>query len=70
MKCNVGPADRLVRIIFGLIISIVGVIFNSWWGLLGIPLLATGLFKTCLLYIPFGFSTAIHKDERKSEEKA
>ncbi len=67
MKCNVGPADRLVRIIFGLIIAIVGVIFDSWWGLLGIPLLATGLFKICLLYMPFGFSTA-KRNECKSEK--
>ena len=70
MKNNVGPADRLVRVVFGLIISVVGIIFNSWWGLLGIPLLATGLFKTCLLYIPFGYSTAKNKDEHESDVKS
>jgi type IV secretory pathway TrbD component len=58
MKCNVGPVDRLIRIILGLIIAIVGVVFNSWWGLLGIPLIATGLFRCCLLYMPFNISTA------------
>jgi hypothetical protein len=42
----------------GLIIAIVGVVFNSWWGLLGIPLIATGLFRCCLLYMPFNISTA------------
>ena len=58
MKCNVGPVDRLIRIILGLIIAIVGVVFNSGWGLLGIPLIATGLFRCCLLYMPFNISTA------------
>jgi len=58
MKCNVGPVDRLIRVILGLIISIVGVVFDSWWGLLGIPLIATGLFRCCLFYMPFNISTA------------
>jgi len=57
MKCNVGPVDRLVRIIVGLVIAIVGVIFDSWWGLVGIVPLATGLFKFCPLYVPFKIST-------------
>lgn len=58
MKCNVGPIDRLIRIIIGLIVAIIGVVFESWWGLIGIVFLATGLFKFCLLYIPFKISTA------------
>jgi hypothetical protein len=57
MKDNVGPVDRLLRIIVGLIIAIVGVIFDSWWGLIGIVPLATGLFKFCPLYVPFKIST-------------
>jgi len=62
MKCNVGPIDRLVRIIIGLIVAIIGVVFESWWGLIGIVFLATGLFKCCLLYIPFKISTAGKKE--------
>lgn len=58
MKCNVGSIDRLLRVSIGLIIAIIGVVFDSWWGLLGIPLIATGLFRFCLLYIPFKISTA------------
>ncbi len=57
MKYNVGPIDRLLRIIVGLLIAIAGVIFDSWWGLIGIVPLATGLFKFCPLYIPFIIST-------------
>lgn len=57
MKGNVGSVDRLLRIIAGLIIAIVGVIFDSWWGLIGIVPLATGLFKFCPLYLPLKIST-------------
>lgn len=63
MKCNVGMIDRLLRVIVGLIIAIIGVVFDSWWGLLGIPLIATGIFRFCLLYIPFNFSTAKKEDQ-------
>jgi hypothetical protein len=63
MKCNVGPIDRLIRIIAGLIIAIIGVVFESWWGLVGIIFLATGLFKFCLFYIPFNISTAREKEQ-------
>jgi len=61
MKTNVGTIDRLVRIIVGLILAIAGVIFDSWWGLIGIIPLATGLFKFCPLYLPFKLST-VKKD--------
>lgn len=63
MKCNVGPFDRLLRIIFGLLVAILGVVFDSWWGLVGLVPLATGLFKWCPLYVPFKISTAAKKEE-------
>lgn len=58
MKCNVGSVDRLLRIIVGLAVAIIGVLFDSWWGLVGLIPLATGLFKFCPFYIPFKISTA------------
>uniref|UniRef100_UPI0032180272 YgaP family membrane protein n=1 Tax=uncultured Draconibacterium sp. TaxID=1573823 RepID=UPI0032180272 len=58
MKRNVGSVDRLLRIVVGILIAIAGVVFNSWWGLIGIVPLATGLFNFCPLYIPFNISTA------------
>jgi len=57
MKCNVGRTDRIVRIISGLVIAILGVVFNSWWGLIGIVPLATGLFAFCPGYLPFKINT-------------
>jgi len=57
MKCNVGNVDRLLRIILGLVIAILGVVFDSWWGLVGLVPIATGLFRFCPLYVPFKIST-------------
>nr|WP_319572650.1 DUF2892 domain-containing protein [uncultured Draconibacterium sp.] len=62
MKANVGSIDRLLRVIVGLIIAIIGVILDSWWGLIGIIPLATGLFRFCPLYCPLKISTT-GKDE-------
>jgi len=50
MKCNVGKTDRIIRIVIGLGIAIVGIVFKSYWGLIGIPVLATGIFGYCGLY--------------------
>jgi len=57
MKCNVGSVDRLLRIIIGLLIALLGVVFDSWWGLVGLVPIATGLFRFCPLYVPFKIST-------------
>jgi len=57
MKHNVGSVDRLLRIILGLLIAILGVVFDSWWGLIGVIPLATGLFSFCPLYFLLKLST-------------
>ena len=36
MLRNVGGADRVVRVVLGLVIIAVGLYFRSWWGLIGI----------------------------------
>lgn len=62
MKINVGIIDRWLRIILGLIISIAGVYFDSWWGLIGLVPLATGIFQFCPLYFPLNISTFKKED--------
>jgi len=57
MKCNVGKADRIVRILLGLAIIAVGVFFNSWWGAIGVIPLFTAAIGWCPLYLPLGMST-------------
>jgi len=61
MKCNVGATDRLVRIIAGLIILLLGLIYRNWWGLIGLIPLLTGVFRFCPLYLPFKINTEIKK---------
>jgi hypothetical protein len=57
MKCNVGKTDKIFRIILGVIIILAGVYLQSWWGVVGIVPLVTGLIGWCPAYLPFGFST-------------
>jgi hypothetical protein len=45
-----------------LIIAILGVVFENWWGLIGVVLIATGLFRFCPLYLPLKIST-VKKEE-------
>ena len=63
MKCNVGGTDRIIRIILGVVIILAGIYFKSWWGVVGILPIVTGLVRFCPAYIPFGFSTC--KPEKK-----
>lgn len=58
---NVGGFDRIFRIILGLAIIAVGIIYKSWWGAIGIIPLATGLVSRCPLYLPCKINTSHDK---------
>jgi len=64
MKKNIGKTDKIIRIILGLAIGVVGVYFQSWWGLLGLIPLITAFTGMCGLYIPFGINTCSVKTEQ------
>ena len=57
MKANVGSIDRAIRLILGLITLGLGWYFQSWFGLLGVVFIATGLMNYCPLYAIFGIKT-------------
>jgi len=57
MKQNMGSVDRIVRIIIGVAIAVLGIAFKSWLGLIAIIPFATAAVSTCPLYLPFGIST-------------
>lgn len=57
MKCNVGKTDRLLRIVAGSAIMVIGIYFQNWWGAVGIVPIATGLLRWCPAYLPFGIKT-------------
>lgn len=65
MKCNIGKTDKMIRIILGVVIILVGVYFQSWWGAIGLILLFTAVIRWCPAYVPIGFSTC-EPDEKKS----
>jgi vacuolar-type H+-ATPase subunit I/STV1 len=58
MKCNIGKTDKMIRSIAGVAIIIVGVIYSSWFGLIGVVLLGTALVRFCPVYLPFSIDTS------------
>lgn len=57
MKKNVGSTDKWIRIILGAVIIVLGLINQSWWGLVGLLPLATAFMGVCPAYLPLGIST-------------
>lgn len=57
MKWNIGSIDRILRLVAGIGIAIGGVIFESYWGLIGVVLIATAVFRFCPLYVLLGTNT-------------
>jgi len=67
MKKNVGKTDKTIRIILGVLIGAAGIYFSTWWGLIGLIPILTGIFGTCGLYSLFGVSTCQVKTETEKE---
>ena len=57
MEMNIGSTERLLRIIVGVVIIGLGLYFQSWWGVIGLVPLLTGLFRFCPLYRVLGMNT-------------
>lgn len=55
---NVGNLDGGIRVVVGTIILLLGVFYQSWWGLLGLIPFLTGVFHWCPLYLLFRWNTA------------
>ena len=58
MKPNVGTIDRFIRIAIGsglIAATLLGAI--GAWGWIGLVPIATGIFRFCPAYLPFGLST-------------
>lgn len=57
MEINIGSTERLLRIIAGVVIIGLGLYFQSWWGVIGLVPLLTGIFRFCPLYKMLGMNT-------------
>ena len=58
MTANVGTFDRALRIVAGL--ALITAALMGWigvWGWIGVVPLATGVFRFCPAYMPFGMTT-------------
>lgn len=58
MTANVGTVDRALRIAVGALLILATLM--GWigaWGWIGVVPLATGIFRFCPAYLPFGMST-------------
>ena len=57
MPCNIGTNDRIIRVILGVFILLLGINFHSWLALFGLIPLLTALLRWCPAYLPFHIST-------------
>ncbi len=67
MQMNIGSIDRAIRIAAGLAMiaaTLLGVIGS--WGWLGLVPLATGIFRFCPAYVPFGLRTCPAATKRQA----
>jgi len=61
MKCNVGNTDKAIRLFLAIVIGAAGFYVKSWWGLVAILPLVTGLTSFCPLYKFLGLNTCSTK---------
>ena len=57
MKINMGALDRILRLVVGIAILVLGYTYQTWWGLVGLVPLGTAAIGWCPVYLPFGLST-------------
>lgn len=66
MKPNIGQTDRVVRVIIGIAIIVVGITLHTWWGLVGLLPIGTALVRFCGLYPVLNIDTTGSGNERKN----
>ncbi len=74
---NVGGIDRALRLVGGAVLLALGLWMKlgavaprgTLLVIIGLLLLFTGTIRFCILYVPFGFSTARRRPEQASSAK-
>ncbi|MCX6833234.1 MAG: DUF2892 domain-containing protein [candidate division Zixibacteria bacterium] len=57
MHRNIGTADKIIRVLVGLAILVMGIALKSWWGVIGVVPVLTAFVGICPAYLPFRIST-------------
>ena len=57
MHRNIGTTDKIIRVLVGLAILVLGIALKSWWGVIGVMPVLTAFVGICPAYIPFRIST-------------
>jgi len=63
MKCNIGRAEQIVRIVIGFAVVLLGLYYKNWWGIIGIVPIITGLIRYCPISDVLGISTCDVKNK-------
>lgn len=69
MTRNIGGKDKIIRIFLGATIFLFSIATNSWFGFVGLVILATGLLNWCPIYSLLGKNTWCDLNEQESEKK-
>ena len=65
MKINVGSTDRILRLLIGIGIISLGIVYQSWLGVIGIIPIVTAFVRWCPIYSMFSLNTCPNKCEIK-----
>ncbi|NTU98360.1 MAG: DUF2892 domain-containing protein [Chlorobiaceae bacterium] len=57
MEKNMGNTDRIIRIVIGLVVITLGIVYQSWLGAIGLIPLVTAGIGFCPLYKIIGFKS-------------
>jgi hypothetical protein len=57
MHRNIGTTDKIIRVLAGLAILVMGIALKSWWGVIGVLPVLTAFVGICPAYLPCRIST-------------
>ena len=63
LKCNVGKTERVIRLLAGLVLIGVGIVWRPWPAVPGILLVGTALLAWCPISTLLGVSTCRDEEE-------
>lgn len=58
MNNNISKTDTIIRLILAVIFIAYGIMYQSWWGLVGVIPLMTAIIGICPIYGLLGISTS------------